>query len=424
MRLTMSSFHVEEIVFGAETLFRDGILHVNLDEFARHVIAGDENIAGVEVSAVHPGERARILHCLDSLEPRIKTEGPGQVFPGFAGPPVTVGSGETNRLKGMAIITSSRYPEPTDGLLVPREGVIDMFGVGAEYGLLSNTLNLVLVYKPAPAATNEEYDASMRAANIRAAIYLARTTLGQHPDSQEVFELLPPVPGLPNVVYINQVQSQGLFAQTFAYGRNLNDLLPTVIHPNELLDGALVSGNFVYGSVKNPTYLHCNNPIVLELYRRQGKQLNFRGVVISKGHNYTSMLKQRSASYAAKIARFLDAEGVIVTQEGGGNAGVDAMLTVEACERMGMKTVFLSVEQGGRDGSDTPLVFSVPDAVAIVSVGAQEREVELPPADLVIGGESLLEHVDDPRGAIRLLVEELYGATSQLGNLRLTCRTF
>ena len=64
--------------------------------------------------------------------------------------------------------------------------------------------------------------------------------------------------------------------QTFMYGKNLGDSLPTLIHPNEMLDGAVVGANYKTQQ-KAPTYLHSNKPLIYELYRRHGVDLNFAG---------------------------------------------------------------------------------------------------------------------------------------------------
>lgn len=47
------------------------------------------------------------------------------------------------------------------------------------------------------------------------------------------------------------------------------------------MDGALVSGNCVFVCDKNTTYHHQNNPIIAELFRRDGIELSFLGVVVS-----------------------------------------------------------------------------------------------------------------------------------------------
>ena len=61
------------------------------------------------------------------------------------------------------------------------------------------------------------------------------------------------------------------------------------------------------------------------------------------------------------------------------------MLTLQACERKGVKTVTLSREWGGRDGTEPPLCFHLPEADAIVSTCSLDRIVKVPVPAKVIG---------------------------------------
>ncbi|WP_223226454.1 glycine/sarcosine/betaine reductase component B subunit, partial [Sporomusa sp. GT1] len=49
-------------------------------------------------------------------------------------------------------------------------------------------------------------------------------------------------PNLPRVVYAQMNITQGLLHDTYIYGVNQANILPTLLHPNEELDGAVVSG--------------------------------------------------------------------------------------------------------------------------------------------------------------------------------------
>jgi glycine reductase len=191
------------------------------------------------------------------------------------------------------------------------------------------------------------------------------------------------------VVYIDQVHSQGLFARTFLYGKELEGLVPTVVHPHELRAGALVSGNYVYASFKTPTWLHVNNPVADLLAAGHGRAHVFGGIVLSRGHHYSAWEKERSANLAAHQARLLGADGVVLTWEGGGNSITDAMLTIRACERLGMKTAAIAYEMGDEDAADVVLLDSVPEADALVSTGSTKRGVQLPRLERIVGGDAL-----------------------------------
>ena len=102
------------------------------------------------------------------------------------------------------------------------------------------------------------------------------------------------------IVYIYQAQSQGTLADTPLDGTQINNIVPTLIHPNETMDGAIVSADFVYACFKNPTYLHLNNPVIRDLYAEHGKTLNFAGIVFIVGTIYTQAENSAPRNYAAK----------------------------------------------------------------------------------------------------------------------------
>ena len=71
-------------------------------------------------------------------------------------------------------------------------------------------------------------------------------------------------------------------AQTFLYGKHTQGLEPTLLHPNEMPDGALVNGTIALRRGLPRMAIH----IIFskrELYRRHGQDINFLGVVIGRG---------------------------------------------------------------------------------------------------------------------------------------------
>lgn len=423
MRLEMGTFPVTEVAFGPRTRLDGSRLEIDRDELIALVL---ENgfFHRVRVDIVSPGESARIIHLLDTIEPRIKVEGPGGTFPGFLDAVETVGEGRTHRLAGVAVMESAELPwRGEKGLLMVREGIVDMTGPGAEYSPFWQTINIVLTLELKPNFSDEEYDRTIRLAGLKAAQYLAQTTTDQTAPRYRTYDLKISRPELPRVVYVHQIQSQGTFSQTFFYGKPLDDLIPTLVHPNELLDGALVSGNSAYQSLKTPTWLHCNNPVIEQLYDRHGRDWNFIGVILSRGHFYGIHEKERSANQVAKLARMLNADGAMVTWEGGGNSIIEAMLTIQALERAGIKTTAISYELGGVDGTGTPLLlYSVPEADALVSCGTYERPLRLPAVQRVVGGRTI--RLDPAKGDHRLPAHQslqldtslqMYCGTNQLG---------
>mgnify|MGYP001588987003 CR=1 FL=1 len=385
MKLTLESFKVKAVQFGSRTAFANGTLTIDRDEVCR--LAGDSTfIALVKVELASPGEETRIIHVMDAIEPRIKVGGETVVFPGFLGPARTVGHGVTRRLAGLAVLESARLPEPTAGILEFNEGIIDMSGPGAARCACSDTHNVVLLFTPRPGVTNREFEAAIRLGGLRIARHLAEATLGMSvPDEVEEFETGAADPSLPRVAYVDQVQQQGFLVQTFLYGQAVESVVPTILHPNEYFDGAVVSGNY-RSMMKTPTWLRLNHPVIRALYRRHRRDLNFVGVIFCRGHFGDHQLKERNGYMVANVARMLGVQGVVQTLEGTGNTWVDFMQAVRALERSGIRTVQIVHELGGVEGKDWPIVDYTPEADAIVSGGGADRRFTVPAMKRVVGG--------------------------------------
>ena len=390
MNLSLATFPVTAVESSNTTTWKNNVLILDFKAL-RDLILKDDVFADVSIEVVYPGEKTRIIHVLDAVEPRVKVENKSRCFPGFLGPARTVGKGTTHRLSGVAVLgVGLGIDVPSEGetgVLTFNEGFIDMSGPAQRYCACSDTINICLCFKVREACSYVEFDASARLATLKAAEYLARSTVGLEPPQKTVYELTPVDPDLPRIAYINQIQSQGFLCRTFLYGAPMDaPFTPTLLHPNELLDGALVSGNY-RNFFKACTYLQQNNHIVMELYRRHGKDLNFVGQVIGRGHFDDSAMKERQGQYAAKLASLQKAQAVVLTMEGSGNAFIDYMLTVRALEASGIAAVPIVHEFGGVNGEDQPLVFVVPEAVSIVSGGGVDRVFEIPAMERVVGGE-------------------------------------
>jgi glycine reductase len=398
VKLTLETFTVRAVELGARTMFANGTLTIDREELAR--LAGDGAvIASVQVELVSPGESARIIHVMDALEPRIKVGGDTVAFPGFLGPARTVGAGLTRRLGGVAVLESAELPEPTGGILEFNEGLIDMSGPGADRCIGATTHNVVLIFTAAEGATNRDFEAAVRLGALRVNRRLAETTLGAGvPDAVEELTLGPADPALPRVAYSDQVQQQGFLVQTYLYGQPVDAVVPTLLHPNEYLDGAVVSGNY-RSMMKTPTWLRLNHPVLRSLYRRHGTELNFLGVIFGRGHHDDHQLKERNGYMVANVARLIGAQGVLQTLEGTGNTWVDFMQAVKALEKAGIKTVQLVHELGGAEGRDWPIVDYTPEADAIVTGGGADRRFEIPSVKRVVGGTHVVFSSNEGWGA-------------------------
>lgn len=416
MRLELATFDVSDAAFSKRSELVGGRLLINKEEL-ENFLSEDHRLNKAEVHLALPGEKARIVHVLDVVEPRFKVSGQGCVFPGFLGPPWTVGEGRTHCLAGVAVIESAELHYEGEDIFLGRR-IIDMSGPAAQLTPFSSLINVVLAFEPAEGVSVVEYVAAIRMAGLKAAQYLAQLTKELKPNRVEVFKLEELDKSLPRVAYVYQVYAYGPLFNCCFYGQELSGSLPALVHPNELLDGALI-GRKAFVSIE--TYIHCNNPLVTGLYRLHGKDLNFLGVIITPGGLSTSSdyLKERVAHHVAKLLRMLRADGAILTQEGGGNSIMDQMLICRCCERAGIKTVLVSNEMGGTDGSDAPLIYAVPEADAIVSVGNREEKILLPPVERVVAGESVFQGKVEAKGGLEVHTGYIKGAVNQVGCARL-----
>ena len=194
--------------------------------------------------------------------------------------------------------------------------------------------------------------------------------------------------------------------------------------------GAIVSGNCVSACDKHTTYHHLNNPVIKELYRRHGKDLNFIGV-ITTNLNVTLTDKERASDYASKLAKLIGAEGAIISLEGFGNPDTDLMMLCKKTEEYGIKTVLITDEYAGRDGSSQSLADAVPQADAVISVGNANEVISLLPIKRVIGDLKSAEVIAGgfvgcltSGGDLNVEIQTIMGSTCQLGFGKLTAQGY
>ena len=428
MRLELGHVLIKDVQFGSATKLEDGVLTVNKEELI-DLIKEDEHLKSVEVDIARPGESVRITPVKDVVEPRVKVEGPGGVFPGILSKVDVVGSGKTNVLKGCAVMTTGK-------IVGFQEGIVDMTGPGAEYTPFSETINLVLKCDPVDGLKQHNHEKAVRFAGFKAAAYIAETAKSLTPDKVEVFEVetllegIKKYPDLPKIGYVLMLQTQGLLHDTYVYGVDAKEIVPTIIYPTEIMDGAIVSGNCVSACDKNTTYHQLNNPVIHDLFAEHGKTLNFVGVIITNENVYLAD-KERSSNWTAKLAEFLGLDGVIISQEGFGNPDTDLMMNTKKIEEKGIKTVIITDEYAGRDGASQSLADADPSADAVVTGGNANEVIVLPPMDKVIGS---LDYVDiiaggfdgslAEDGTITVEIQAITGATNEVGFNKMSARGF
>jgi len=428
LRLEVGKIFIKDIQFGPQTKVENGVLYVNKEELL-NAVGGDERLQSINFDLAKPGEETRIIPVKDVIEPRVKVEGKGGIFPGFISKVDTVGNGRTHVLKGAAVVTTGK-------IVGFQEGIIDMSGEGARYTPFSKTNNLVIICEPKEGVLQHDHEEAVRMVGFKAATYLGEAGRNVEPDEVKVFETLPlqqqiaQYPGLPKVLYVYMLQSQGLLHDTYVYGVDAKKIIPTFIYPTEMFDGAIVSGNCVSACDKNPSYVHMNHPIIEDLYERHGKDYNFLGCIITNENVYLAD-KERSSNWTAKMVEYLGADAVIISEEGFGNPDADLVMNCNKITEKGVKTVLVTDEYAGQDGSSQSLADSTPKGDAVVTGGNANEVVTLPPMKKVIGHPEAANiiaggYVGSLRedGSINAEIQVITGATSEVGFNYLTAKGY
>ena len=388
MKLEIGKFPVKEIVFGAKTGYANGVLTVNKEE-ALAKVKEDEHITDADLHIVKPGDMVRLVPVKDAFEMRCRISGAKGVFPGVTSPPESAANGRIHALTGATLLVVGKHWGSF------QDGMLDMGGPRQRETVYGSMPNLVLV-----GDTDEEFERheqqktnhALRWAGMRLSEYIGSCLADLKAVEEEVWELdavnrrSAEVQKLPSVVYVllPQTQMEAMGYNTLIYGWDGNHMLPTFMHPNEILGGAVVSGSFMPCSSKISTWEHCNNPTIKRLMNDHGKTLNFLGVVMSN-LNVVMEQKVRSAIMVAQIAKSVGADGAIVAEEGYGNPDVDYIQVQVELEKVGVKVVGISNECTGRDGKSQPLVALDSAANALVSAGNVSELKEFQPIGTVLG---------------------------------------
>jgi len=436
MKLEMAEFPVKNVCFGKQTAYDNGVMEINKEELLS-LIREDSKIVSADLDIAFPGEKTRVVAVRDVIEPRLKVSGPGCIFPGIMGPIETVGEGRTHRMPGVTLMASAEYrPTILTGTGAQNTSILDMWGPAAEITPFSSKINIVLVLRLIDTITEWEAHSSIQMAEFKVGNRLAETTRDKTPANIEVFNTSKINTSLPNVVYV--LGCLTMLGQPHSnvsyYGWTIQESMPFYMDPNELLDGALTTCATMGNGGYTNTWDWMNHPMVFELLRQHGKTINFVGVILQRTRFTTEPGKKVSAVAVAQMAKRLGADGAIVTRTiPSGNNFMDAMLTVQTLEKRGIKTVLMTPEWGGSDGTELPLVFYVPEATAIVSSGSTERILNMPAPSKVIGVEkgqlTRLYVGDPPFDPYRDFTaqngwRDILGGIDWFGGLHFTCKGY
>jgi hypothetical protein len=377
-------------------------------------LLGEAEVEGADVEIVPPGAPVRVTHVLDAVEPRIRPDG-RRAFPieGMAG------EGRTNRLDGVVVLSCLDFAAE-ERPLHEQESIVDLAGPGAVYWPFAQETCVVLTFHPG-AEGNEAAEAHARKQALSLAERLAQPTLETEPEHVETFEL-GAAEGLPRVAALVQLSDLGPLYYQYVYGSPAGQAgLPRIVDPAEVLDGAVTCGEYHWAAMRNPTLFFQRNALVRSLYREHGKRLDFAGVVLMRGYEQSAEDKQRGAEAASARARELDAEGVIITTDAGGNSHTDVMLTCRACEQAGIRTTVILAEETDPESTRPILTDWVSEADSIVSTGNVEELVDAWTPERVLGGDRLLDG-RPAKEAGPIPVRNYLGAANQMGQLALGAR--
>lgn len=382
MKLEIGNFQVSDVVFGEKTYFEKGVLTINEGE-AIAALNPEGKLKNVKLHIARPGESVRILPIKEIVEARVRPDGRA-VFPGETGPTKEAGNGVLYALKGMSVMAVGKY----GGW---EEGILDMSGPGEELSYYSHLINVCFTAEDADPAVDQgqHQNLNFRKGAKLLGEYLGKTVEKLEPDQWEAFHIdeREVDKGLPRVALVLQLNSfyeTPGFDDTF-YGVDVMYMIPPLVHPNEILDGALCSGSICISGFRAFTYDYQNLPLIKSLCAEHGKTLHFVGVIMSM-IGQTLERKERGIIRVAETAAMLGCDGVIFTEPGVSNADIDLFNGIIRLEEKGIKCVAVTDEDTGRNGRNNPSKVMLDGRVdAIVSTSNTAQILELPAMDRIIG---------------------------------------
>ena len=417
MKLTMEAVQICGVVFGEKTCVEKGILSINKDEL-QSLLEKDGNFKAVNIAIACPGDKKRIINVVDVIEPRYKVSG-GTDFPGYLNEVVAAGRGVTRALKGMSVVCCDRHPH-----WIHSKSIIDMAGEGAKLGRYGDLFNVVIDPIPNGEPEDFEYARSVKMAALKAAVYLAKAAGEKDISSTETYDMTSCAAtgdSLPRVAYYFQAYSpqhdaRGVPDPIF-YSNPVTKMMPFVVHPNEIMDGALLSG---YSIRMMETYSIQNHPIIKDLYSRHGKDINFVGVVLAASSMEAGVRPLNASRVGVMLKDILAADGVVMTKPMGGAPNIDLGEAAAECETLGIKTSIIIQLLTTETFVNTEAMFNSPSLNAIVNNGSIFYRVQLPAMEEIVGGVAETPIFDDRKKQCAgedLELEQRFvcGSLSQIG---------
>jgi len=429
IRLEAGTVAVKGLQLGDKSGFANGVITINAADLQKTLLT-DKRLGRIDVNIAKPGDNTRIVKVVDVIEPRVKTgTRVGQFFyPGAMahGSEQMAGNGSINILKGAAVVvTNAGAPAAATNASVAEGNIIQMTGAGSEVSDFSKTFNIIITVYPGDGVSANDYSVATGLASARAADYVGQLAQAVKPDSVKVFELGPVdqrckgMENLPRVAYIqmfnwgNSPAIRGFgtgLGESIFYGDDAAELPPTIIHPNEVFDGALLSPR----ASAEPNFFFVDNPNVEELYANHGKTLCFVGMMITQSR-YTAVNDFFAEGMAARsMLTLLHPDGVIINKYGGGAPQYHGAEIASLLEKAGVKIAYTP-------GRFCSVIFTQPEVInSLVNTGGGSSTLVLPKVDKAIGFHALSKMNTD---VLTSAIGSQYGATNQLGGGSYKCET-
>ena len=419
MSLTLAVHPIKEIRFGAAIQSANSTLIVEQEELRRLVLQ-DSRIEAVDFAITGPGESCRAGPVFDIVEPRAKEAGGSPDWPGVLGAPQTAGRGTTHVLRGAAV-TALREQSPGESRGATGY-VLEMSGeasAGSHYATLQHLIVMPLTRAELPAHSRHR---AYRLAQLRVAVRLAQAGVGAVPQCTETFDnsAAGDRADLLRLAYVGQIfsrQRRPEPEESILYGGDTDGMLPTLLHPNEWLDGAVLpSYHASLGGAE--TYFYQNHPVIGALYRRhQARELNFVGTVatIASADNFD---RERNTRFAANLVKWaLKADAAVLTKFGGGVPHTDLSETARLLECEGIKTAVQVTDLARDHRVESALLFNFPEVDAIVCIGGNSTSWTLPRVERVLAANSGLAEL--LAGPFEIDSLNVVGVANQQGGSRL-----
>jgi glycine reductase len=389
MALTLALHPITNLILGDKHRLDRTVLTVDVEDLRRMVLT-DKAIESVEFETARPGESCRAGPIFDIVEPRAKAPGGSPDWPGILGPPHAAGFGTTHVLQGIAV-TMLREESPGESRGVTGY-VLEMSGEAGRASCYSKLWHLIVIPHTKATIPSHTRHRTYRIAQLKLAVRLAQIAIDAVPADTQILDNFVDADraSLIHVAYVGQIFSRQRKPEPdeqIIYGANTDGMLPTLLHPNEWLDGAITTSYHTsIGGAE--TYFYQNNPVIAELYRRhQRGELNFVGTVatIAAADNLD---RERNSQFAAHLVKWaLRAEAAVLTKFGGGVPHSDLAETARLLERNGIKTAVQVTDLARDHRVESALLFNFPEVDAIVCIGGNGTRWKLPRAERVLAAD-------------------------------------